>query len=190
MKKFENQENAKKHFKEVVNLLDFLEAHNYTCVIDSGTLLGYTRENRIIDFDNDFDIAVFIEGNTLDQIVENYFKLVDLIEIKEGYFPILHSIHIRVKREFSIDIFLGFIYEDKVYIFPHIKGLEKEVYFPIEKKDFYGYKVPIPNNPELICEETYGKNWRTPDPNFRYDWFVENKILRKIKRMVKRRINL
>jgi hypothetical protein len=115
---------------------------------------------------------------------------VDLIEIKEGYFPIIHTIHIRVKREFSIDIFLGFIYEDKVYIFPHIKGLEKEVYFPIEKKDFCGYKVPIPNNPELICEETYGKNWRTPDPNFRYDWFVKDKILRKIKRMVKRRINL
>ena len=184
MTQFENQENAKRYFKDVVDLIDFLETHNYICVLDSGTLLGYTRENGIINHDHDFDIAVFVEGDTLDQIIENYFKLVELIEKKGGYFPVSNSIHIRVRRTFDIDIFLGFIYEDKVYVFPHIKGLEKEVYFPIEKKDFYGYKVPIPNNPELICEEIYGKSWRIPDPNFRYDWFVKDNVLRKIKRKI------
>ena len=37
----------------------------------------------------------------------------------------------------------------------------------IENYDL-GFKVFIPNNAEDILEQTYGKNWHVPDPNFKY----------------------
>jgi hypothetical protein len=184
MKQFGNQETAKKYFKEVIDVLEFLEGNGYQCAIDSGTLLGYTREKQVITHDHDYDVVAFIEGDALFEITRNYLKLINKLEEKENYFPIRGSgMHIQLRRTFGIDIFLGFIYRDLVYIYPHIKGIKKEDYFPIKKVNMYGYKVPIPSNPELFCEKVYGKNWQEPDPDWKFDWDLKNPILKEIRRL-------
>jgi len=168
VKIFGTQEVAKKHFGEVVKILNELKSMGYKCAIDSGTLLGYTREGQVISHDHDYDIVVFVEGYSLRDKIREFKKIRKHFTKKER--NLKSSMHIQIEREFNVDIFVGFEYYGKTFIYPHLNGMPSEEYFPLKEVDLYDQRVTVPNNCELYCEMVYGEEWGISNKDWVYDW--------------------
>jgi hypothetical protein len=139
--------------------------------IISGTLLGCIRDGRIFEHDKDFDLGIIGWENqfTVAQILmrspnftfspkrllgHNLFHLT-VFHIPSGYaFDIFfyHADGHKIKH--AVQFSTGFQIE---YSFSRFELLERE---------FLGEKFLIPENYELFLDENYGKDWRTPNPNY------------------------
>lgn len=152
--------------------------------IANGTLLGIIRDNKLITRDMDIDVIVYLEENSK---IEDFRKV--LIENK---YEILHSFSVEdigiTQDTFVIDdVMVDVSYvrkvenkyypyvlyntedeKNKVIVFPFTSGETKEY-------KYNGIEINVPDNPELFLEESYGKDWRIPNPNYIY-WENENGI--------------
>ena len=70
-----------KNFTTAINILNKYQIDYWVC---HGTLLGIYRDNKIIDWDNDVDIAIF-DDNTTRKKIKEYFKK-EKFKKKEKYF--------------------------------------------------------------------------------------------------------
>lgn len=148
-----------------------------------GTLLGSIREKDVIANDTDYDIALLIPGDTIDEVKENFYKLgAILIEhkmlgkiwtdkgavlkptnVKQIKNP-MGQMHIMTPDgKCYIDVWLSWFNNGKYYLTKGVKGeLKRNVITPFQ----WGYiqDVPfiIPNNSECILEQVYGGDWMIP----------------------------
>lgn len=84
----------------VLNILDDVGA---TWWIDSGTLLGFIRDNSIIGWDNDFDLSILIEKESEARIVANALIEKGLVIKKYTYKYQIVKIKI-MNKDMNIDI--------------------------------------------------------------------------------------
>lgn len=143
---------------------------NITHFVFFGTLLGLTRDGQLIDGDDDVDIYVDIQffNDVLNCLHEN-----DLfISIKH---PCFLQVEIQGEHVNSYIDFYFYEYDpDKDYInerwnflgLPQLKLNHMHVpsfmIYPIKTMKVNEIDIFIPNQPELICEFLYGKNWKFP----------------------------
>jgi len=136
-------------------VVTFLETHNITYCIESGTLLGCIRHTGIIPWDNDIDIMIFCEG---------YFKLLTLLNKFNN-----NNLHISL-----IDSVPGYkiFYKNKTYgelfvydydiklqkyrmAYPYINNKPSfktsDVYYPYQ---IYAHKVLFPVK-KMLFEDIY-----------------------------------
>ncbi len=52
-----------------------LEKEGLSVFINSGTLLGYVRSKKLIEYDDDIDLAVVLSANTLPEVVAEWVRL-------------------------------------------------------------------------------------------------------------------
>lgn len=146
-----------------------------------GTLLGYIREGKILDFDCDFDVGVWYTDYSQElenKLQENGFKLVHQYRSISEYQAFEQTYE---KDGVSIDVFYHFKNETRIWANVFYRepasALEENIYrireldYPLadlKQITFLDNYVYIPCNAEVYLEEIYGSNWRIPDPN--YDW--------------------
>jgi hypothetical protein len=141
-----------------------------------GTLLGLTRERDVIEGDDDIDIFVPIEKRSL--IIEkingisnfkinlekecnkfNYFLQVDSSINNRKSFIDFYFYENNPNDDFIVDRwnFLGKCQNPECAL--HIP---KKLIFPVVDEEFFGQKIKLPANRELLCEWLYGESWLTP----------------------------
>ena len=164
-------------WKEISYVLDLLAALNYTTFLNSGTLLGLIREERFLPHDDDVDMAVILRASTPEGIINEWHELKKMIK------NTLNETHLMDKEEhffmhkvicpdaLEIDLFPAWINAGKVYIWPYSYGdIEESDLLPLKMPHRNKCRACLPNNPEALLEVNYGREWRNPDPSFRFNW--------------------
>ena len=154
-----------------------------------GTLLGMTRDNKIISGDDDVDFLINYKykSKVLKKMISNKsFKINKKVSNK--FFAQY------IKKDTNITSFVDFYFyindTKNNYIIEKHNYLSnfrdpkfaihfpKKFIFPI-KKDKYHKIVSLPKRPEKVCQFLYGLEWRTPlKKNISYRMeIVDNKPL-------------
>jgi hypothetical protein len=161
----------------VVRLLEVLrDKAGVPAFISYGTLLGAVRNGRLIGHDNDIDLAyVSTHPHPVDVVREGY--RVERVLLDEGWVVRRGAgTRINVRLQLSdgsmryIDVFTAHWVEGVLYM-PSDTGfrLPRETILPLTTVELLGRQVPAPADSEALLEATYGKNWRVPDPSFKYE---------------------
>ncbi len=163
----------KEHIKEFFERFnDFSKKIKIRYFLIFGSLLGAIRENDILQWDYDVDIAIsecdFIEVVKNLELLKNYNIFVEKIVYFEN-----KPFDITLKyKNIPIDIYilhdqsdkLVYKYNDVIY-HEKVKILEfdKKDIFPLKTTKFLGVEVTIPNNSKKVLEIIYG-DWNVRDP--------------------------
>ena len=125
--------------------------------IGDGALLGIIRGGGLISYDNDIDIYI-LEGTEID--------LNDSCLKKHQYYK--EKIIIPQFTKNHIDIFTLKKGDDGRYVtkWPNLYFTEEEL--QLVENYSLGFKVFIPADAEGVLERQYGKDWRTPNKDFKY----------------------
>ncbi len=158
-----------------------LEKNNIEFWLDSGTLLGIVRENRLLPWDNDVDLS--IKEEYLDQLLSSLSDISSLgYRVRSKTFendssPFIKGktriIKVRNKRFFffrgkvTLDIYIKFKKDDKYfYQCGKTKKASSAVYYKqLEEITFNGKKYKIPHRHEEYLTCKYGK-WKIVNKNW------------------------
>ncbi|QUJ75715.1 hypothetical protein KDD17_12220 [Sulfitobacter albidus] len=145
----------------------------YEVFLNSGTLLGVTRDKRLIDHDDDVDFALILRARSPKGAAREWRDLREKLRIagifdEENYKGA--SIYKLTPVEgIQIDLFPAWFENGRAFIYPHSFGdLAREDVLPLQPCAVTGQ--PIPANPEKMLVGNYGENWQTPDPLFKFPW--------------------
>lgn len=142
-----------------------------------GTLLGIYRDNKLLKRDMDIDVGVYLTS------VESIYMFRDYMK-RYGY-NLLHFYSIEslgiIQDSFEKDgvkIDIAYLEENDSYDCCYLvygeenksNVLRYKFHKILEtiKYSFSGLMISIPNNSEQYLEDTYGKDWRIPNPQYKY----------------------
>jgi hypothetical protein len=129
-----------------------------------GTLLGLTRESKLINWDNDIDFWILITKDEL--ISKSLWKEIATAFSKDGFTS-------NIKNNFSVtfrNASSGAVI-DLYFIIEFQNSWMGYLIYPTENsaKYFNGLnETTSPPDPQNILEEIYGINWQKPDPSFKH----------------------
>jgi hypothetical protein len=173
-------------------LISAVEGFGYHVFLNSGTLLGVIRDGRLIEHDDDIDLAVFLDAHDAETAAREWVLLRARLE-KTGMFDHQASNSQAIHKLTSIghvqvDLFpLWFDDCDRVHLYPHTVGeLTRDQVFPLKKCARSGLNLPA--EPELMLAVNYGQNWHVPDPYFRFDWSRQKKKFAGFRRALRKQM--
>ncbi|WP_432450717.1 adenylyltransferase/cytidyltransferase family protein [Aliiroseovarius marinus] len=176
---------------KVENVLSVLSKYSDKVFLNSGTLLGVVRDGKLIDHDDDVDLAVVLEASSQEEAGRAFNQLQqELIahgyarphKPKQGGYDAI--IKFDVGDGMVFDLFPAWIEGDKLNVYPYLLGEAKSSdLLPLKTCEITG--LPIPSNPERLLEVNYGENWRTPDRYWRFEWLRAQNRFRKFLASVK-----
>lgn len=158
--------------------LSALSDAGYEAFLNSGTLLGVIRDKRLIDHDDDIDLAVILNATTCAEAVTEWMQLRDRLR-EDGVLDEVATTNPSIFKllpvgAIQIDLFPAWFEDDRMYIYPHTFGeLSRSDVLPLQ-----ACKVtqnPIPADPEKMLALNYGEGWRAPDPYFKFPWALAKK---------------
>jgi hypothetical protein len=154
-----------------------LADEKYEVFLNSGTLLGVIRDKRLIDHDDDVDLAVILRAGTEEEAAAEWKALrgvleeADLFERAVQDQPAIYKLRPAGKIEF--DLFPAWVQDGQVFVYPHTHGtLTADDVMPLKACAVTGQ--PIPQDPDKMLEMNYGPGWRSPDPLFKFPWEAAN----------------
>jgi len=146
---------------------------------DFGTLLGCIREGKIIDWDDDIDLAVMKEDYTRlrtntaihDDLDAAGLKLLPPDRTDHGLLKIVmkQPDNDYTKNKIFVDIFCYHRDKDKYILscpterawWPKSYYMVNEIH-RLPEKQFHHLKIHIPDNPTGYLKRFYGDDWETP----------------------------
>ena len=143
-------------------------------ILYAGALLGHVREGRLIDHDDDVDFAVYLGDSTLDDVPKKWaLYQKDLIanSCLDPESLSRNSLTFKVRNNLGIDIDLFPAWSENgcFSVYPYsLNDLPDDAIFPL--KPLNGGKIGLPRDEAAMLAQSYGKNWRIPDPLFHFDW--------------------
>jgi hypothetical protein len=162
--------NADKFLINIIRLIKIKEIEGIR--VSDGTLLGYLRNGRLIDHDNDIDFDVLYSKNNIDKI-KNIAKQLGLIRCREViYKRRIQQLTYYDKNEIIYD----FIFWNEGgkfllnYSEPGYVRIMPDEFLRDLKKCTYGdLELEIPVNSLQWLEFRYGKSWSMPK-KYKGDW--------------------
>ena len=149
------------------------------CFINSGTLLGAVREGALIGHDDDLDLCLMLEADSMKSAAAAWIAAYHALR-QEGLIDKPPSrnygvFKLRGKTGVNIDLFPGWIAEDQAYIYPHTCGsVPGEAVLPLVTCPKTG--LPIPADAEALLHSNYGEGWRVPDAGYAFNWARANRL--------------
>ncbi len=147
--------------KNLLEVKEALDKHGVPFWLAFGTFLGAYRDNKIIPYDWDSDLAIFYEHSLTLYVALNALE-------KLGYEPVVNS-------DYSLLMLRKGVPSEKIDLCMFHVGGDKRIWRNIkyDASDFENFKVikflgtdwRILNNPEKWLSYTYGSNWREPIKN-------------------------
>lgn len=158
--------------REIMELL--ISQTNLDVFVNSGTLLGLVREGTLIEYDNDIDLAIVLNGHTEEEVAKEWLALCDNL-IAQGI-GLSRSEWSKVTLKlnkisgFGVDLFPAwFSKEGDVYVYPHTYGnLKKSQVLPLRSHEGTGLKIPADS--KAMVASNYGDNWHVPNEGWTFDW--------------------
>ncbi len=144
-----------------------------TC-IGFGAVLGLERDADLIGHDDDIDILVALPVSQAAHL-PRALELVGL-HLQQNGFSIegvfFAHLWVRTPQGERVDVFVGLIEEgETVSFYPSARhGLRYAQVFPAQMATLCGLGLPFPRQREQYLVQTYGVNWRSPDPAFAHPW--------------------
>jgi hypothetical protein len=190
----EKEEFLNLQYENLIEALDSLKKHKIKAWCDCGTLLGLYRDKALIPGDSDSDIGVLAEdmkADYVDDFADNltsngsmFFTPAAFLKICEAdddtKYVIPKGFKYQMKKNGKFKTFKGkpimsdlFMYypykKDRLYLYvsDYFRTHAANVEGAVKKVTRKGQSFPLPANPEKHLEATYGKGWKTPDPNFK-----------------------
>lgn len=161
----------------VGDLMEQLESAGFEVFLNSGTLLGVTREKALIGHDDDVDLAVVLDASTEEEAAEEWLKLRDWLDAQglcdkdAQNTPEIHKL--TSVGDVQVDLFPAWVQGGQMYVYPHTYGdLPAKEVLPLRPCEVTGRKVP--HAPEKMLELNYGAKWQEPDPLFKFPWTLAN----------------
>lgn len=148
------------------NLLDFKESmdkFDIPFVLIFGTLLGVYRDNDVIEWDNDVDVACFrgdkhgIGDVIVDMILKGFTLQPNTPEHDTNF----------IRDGEKIEIWWFDPTEDEWFYDKTIR-YPKDFFDVLDYTDFLGEKWLVPSDTEEFLRLTYGDGWRIPNKNGTY----------------------
>lgn len=150
--------------KMLINIQPCLEKHGLIYFISSGTLLGYCRNGKFIQYDDDIDLGI-IYSDDIHQKIEEFEKDISDLGykiIKKFFGWQIHYIDPQIKG--YIDLFI-FVEKDEKFTL-NKKGAKqwpneyfyKDELFPLQDGSFENISVKIPNQPLKYIYRFYGND--------------------------------
>lgn len=168
------QQNATKVFDAIAQTARPLAQLEYPVFLYAGALLGYIRSGRLIDHDDDLDFGVFLgECSTTEAskrwlaYKRNLAELGLLSEEAQGS----GSVNFKLKSDLPVDVdlFPAWTRDGKFSVYPYsLDALDEASVFPF--KSFGQDPLMLPADPEALLAQSYGQDWRIPDPLFHLNW--------------------
>lgn len=164
--------NQVKLLEDASTIIFKLKSFGYPSFINSGTLLGFVRERQLIGHDDDLDLGVLLHGKDEAEVSRSWIKAVNLMAKN---FPLVKKSNeiatIKIQDGVEVDLFPAWVLGDRLFVYPYCNGaLQMEAILPIKEQLWQGCTVSLPQDPESLLEINYGRNWRTPDKTWRFDW--------------------
>jgi len=158
--------------------LRILRRAGYEVFLNSGTLLGVVRDARLIDHDDDIDLAVMLDATTRQEAADEWRNLRNILQdlgLLERDVPGMPGIYkLKPAGNVEIDLFLAWIERDRAFVYPHTNGsLTAAQVLALQPCALTGQAIPVA--PELMLAENDGPEWRHPDPFFKFPWAAANK---------------
>lgn len=159
-----------KSMKEIIQF--FRTEFDMDVTLAYGTLLGATRENKIIPHDDDIDLVYISRQSEKKKVFEERNEIIERL-IKNGFTVRKSSgnFHVRKGKGFIIDLFPSWVKDENWYVYPFVKGeIPLKEIMPNSTLKFEGHSFPVPKEYKKVLEIIYGKTWHIPDPLFRHNW--------------------
>lgn len=158
-----------------------LNKAGYEVFLNSGTLLGVTRDGKLIDHDDDVDLALILKADNPADAAEEWKSLGALLDengirdLNAKKNPAIYKL--KSAEGCDIDLFPAWIQDDCFFIYPHTRGqLARSDVLPLAQCRIS--KQAIPSDPEKMLAINYGEKWRKPDPYFKFDWLKARRKFR------------
>lgn len=179
---------ARQNHQEVWNHLSFLikqlQPLSDGVFLNSGTLLGAVREGRLLDHDDDADLAFFLKSERPEDAAQEWRELqlklfeIGLARIEDQIPGPGRIIKLVSCGSFEVDLFPAWKRNGKVFVYPHTFGkLTEAQVLPLQTCAATG--LPLPAEPEAMLAVNYGAAWREPNPYFAFDWSRANRNFRR-----------
>lgn len=163
----------------VKGLIGQISAGEDRVFLNSGTLLGVVRDGRLIDHDDDIDLAYRLDAQTPAEAAREWRALNQRL-MSEGLAETSYQIDTGMMKldgggVVRVDLFPVWLdAAGRVFVFPHTFGeLEVGQVFPTRSCAVTG--LPVPAEPEAMLAVNYGAGWREPDPYYAFPWFEAKK---------------
>ncbi len=140
-----------------------------------GALLGAVREGKLIGHDFDLDFAFLSPSAQKEEIANTATRVLGFLVRKgfkvdaesNGQFKAYaHQSGVELKVEF----FASWVENDKFYLYFAVKDAPiASSILPLGSISVEGVEFAAPHEPQALLAATYGKNWRIPDPGFKYE---------------------
>jgi hypothetical protein len=156
-------------------IADVREALQVPVFIAYGTLLGAVREGDFIGHDTDADIAYLSDRRHPADLAAEAFRLQRELVVRGWRTHRSTATFLQVWRDCDgneanrIDIFTAYFIGETFALDCWVRGpLARADLVPLGEVRLAGRALPAPAAPEPLLTLTYGPNWRTPDPAFRF----------------------
>ena len=172
-----SSKNEEKAIKFLFDVTDKLEKYSTSYWIEGGTLLGAVRDKKLIPWDHDIDMGMINKSDEkTKEVIDNLKKYfyVSVKGFKElsgvwnlGKYRVLKVYprkNIFFKDNLCIDIFIYYLDGNnyKYVVWNKNAQHERKYFDKLEKIEFYGKAINVPNDFKNFLEVKYGSDWQVP----------------------------
>lgn len=159
-------------WERIAGHIGFLTDQGYQVFLNSGTLLGLVRDGRLIDHDDDIDLALILKAGSHQEAAQEWNGLCAALR-DTGHLdaeqPDRGILKLAGVEDVKIDLFPAWIEDDRVFIYPHSHGdLARGDVLPLTPCPVSGQ--PLPAASEKMLANNYGPGWQVSDPYFKFPW--------------------